>query len=107
MGKCFIVLLLNIFCGRPCAHWFSEHFFLASLPLFPGDVSYGIVLFIIITEFQSLEISCSREMTSNDNIPCIVKSHRAEALQNLTRWLRFVINLLHLDFVVRKLQASN
>ena len=63
--------------------------FLASFPLFPGDVSYGIVLFIIITDFQSFETSCSREMTSNDNISCIVKSQRAEALQNLTRLLRF------------------
>ena len=36
-----------------------------------------------------LLISGSREMTSNDNISCKVKSHRAEALQNLTRLLRF------------------
>lgn len=63
--------------------------FLASFPLFPGDVSYGIVLFIIFTEFKYLAISGSREMTSNDNISCKVKSHRAEALQNLTRLLRF------------------
>ena len=52
----------------------STNTFLAFFPLFPGDVSYGIVLFIIITEFKYLAISCSIEMTSNDNISCIVKS---------------------------------
>ena len=88
MGKLLIVLLFNIVCGRPCIYCFNEHF-LDSFPLFPGDVSYGIVLFIIITEFKYLAISCSREMTSNDNISCIVKSQRAEALQNLPLLLRF------------------